>query len=376
MSTPRGLNKLHLPSLSIKGFRGIADLSIPRLGRVSLIAGNNGVGKTTLLEAVRVYAERGSYPVLSSILKSREEVLTILDEDGDQRTLPDLVALAYGRHVSKDTHLSIGPVHDKSSVNIEFGPALWHQGAALDESALDDEPMLTIKFRGIEEEIFPRDFLSSYRLRSSISGTRKRITQRKLLDPIYCGSVGPNVMDNDSMARLWDAVALTEFETRAVQALRFVYGDEVDRVTMVADENRALSQRNQRRAVVKIEGQERPVPLKSLGDGAVRIFGTALAIANSSGGVFVIDEAENGIHHSVQPDFWRMVLAAAFEYNVQVLATTHSWDCVVGFSKAASELETVDGMLIRVDRMGESIRTVQYSEAELQVVARQGIEVR
>lgn len=32
-------NRLHLPSLSIRAFRGIESLSIPRLGRVTLIDG-------------------------------------------------------------------------------------------------------------------------------------------------------------------------------------------------------------------------------------------------------------------------------------------------------------------------------------------------
>ena len=86
---------LHLPSLEIRGFRGIADLSIPRLGRVTLIAGVNGVGKTTLLEAVRVYAARGSYAVLASILNGREELTGILDEDGDEVSAPDLESLFF-----------------------------------------------------------------------------------------------------------------------------------------------------------------------------------------------------------------------------------------------------------------------------------------
>ena len=64
---------LPLPDLSVKGFRGIKDLSISRLGRVTLFAGKNGVGKTTLLDAVRLYAARGSYAVLSDILRNREE---------------------------------------------------------------------------------------------------------------------------------------------------------------------------------------------------------------------------------------------------------------------------------------------------------------
>jgi predicted ATPase len=183
-------------------------------------------------------------------------------------------------------------------------------------------------------------------------------------------------MDNDIMAKFWDSIALTDYETQAVQALQIIYGDQVDRVAMIGDEERRMPLRSNRRAVVRIKGQERPVPLKSLGDGAVRIFGAALAIANSKDGFFVIDEAENGIHHSVQVDFWKMVLQAAYDNNVQVLATTHSWDCVVGFSQAASQLEEVDGILVRVDRSGDQMRAIEYSEKNLQVAASQRIEVR
>ena len=58
-------NNLHLPNLTIMGFRGIDELSIPRLGRVTLLAGKNSVGKTTVLEAVQGYAARGRYSTLS-----------------------------------------------------------------------------------------------------------------------------------------------------------------------------------------------------------------------------------------------------------------------------------------------------------------------
>ena len=61
-------NNLHLPSLSTRGFRGIDALAIPRLGRVTLLAGMNGVGKTTALDAVRVYAARGRSSAISNVL--------------------------------------------------------------------------------------------------------------------------------------------------------------------------------------------------------------------------------------------------------------------------------------------------------------------
>ena len=56
METDKGLL---LPDLTINGFRGIDELTIPRLGRVTLLAGENGIGKTSVLDAIRLYAARG-----------------------------------------------------------------------------------------------------------------------------------------------------------------------------------------------------------------------------------------------------------------------------------------------------------------------------
>ena len=66
---------LHLQDLVVTGFRGIRDLSIDRLGSVTLLAGRNGVGKTTVLEAVRVFASRGHDSVLSAVLQERDELV-------------------------------------------------------------------------------------------------------------------------------------------------------------------------------------------------------------------------------------------------------------------------------------------------------------
>ena len=128
--------------------------------------------------------------------------------------------------------------------------------------------------------------------------------------------------------------------------------------------------------MVKLKDQFDRVPLKSLGDGAIRLFSVALTLTNVKDGILLIDEAENGIHHSVQPDFWRMVLRMARENNTQVLATTHSWDCVRGFAKAAINDEDAEGILFRLERDDEDVWTVFYSEEELKVAAEQGIEVR
>ena len=62
-----------LNSLHIKNFRCFEDLTIPSLGRVNLIVGKNNSGKSTLLEAIAVFAQHGKVPALQSILTSRNE---------------------------------------------------------------------------------------------------------------------------------------------------------------------------------------------------------------------------------------------------------------------------------------------------------------
>ena len=345
---------LHLPSLAVKGFRGIADLSIPRLGRVTLIAGKNGVGKTTLLDAVRIYAARASFSVLCNILQNREELSVIVDEDDAEVSVPDVEALFYGRGTASDSRISIGPC-EKQQLSIEI--------------VVDGELSLIIKFQGKEQKI-PVDF--PFR-KSHSPYRRSRNDDSAHPSEIRCASLGPSLPSNNDIARFWDGVALTDDETRAVHALRLIYGDDVERVGVIGAESpRYIG----RRAIVKFNGQVRPVPLKSLGDGAVRLFGVALALAHSQDGFLVIDEAENGIHHSVQRDFWKMVMKTALKNNVQVLATTHSWDCVASFAQAATDLEEMEGMLIRLEGKGEHMRAVEYSEEELQIAASQGIEVR
>ena len=127
---------------------------------------------------------------------------------------------------------------------------------------------------------------------------------------------------------------------------------------------------------VRIKGRDEPVPLRSLGDGAVRFFGAAIALAKSQDGFLLIDEAENGIHHSVQASFWRMVLPAAAANNVQVIATTHSFSCVRGLAQAAAELPNARSVLVRLERDGDQTRAVTYDQDQMTSAAEHGIEVR
>ena len=101
-----------------------------------------------------------------------------------------------------------------------------------------------------------------------------------------------------------------------------------------------------------------------------------MILANSRDGFLVIDEAENGIHHSVQTKYWELILHTAQEFNVQVLATTHSWDCVRGFAQATMTSDEYDGSLYRIEKEKEQTFVFEYTKEEVQATAEHGIEIR
>ena len=362
--------RLHLPDLEIRGFGGIRDLRISRLGRVTLIAGKNGVGKTTILDAIRVYASRGSYSSLTNFLEYREELLDDTNEDGREASLVNWESLFYGRRIATDTQIRIGTVSEIDQLTIEATSVDDDMQLRFEDQFSEEPPdsrpqVLKVTLRNDERRV------PMYRPHNTIE--RMRVSRRNLdtdSDKVPCESLGPGIISNATIARFWDKVALTDEELRAVQALNLVFDNTVSRVAMIS------GPRTRRRAVVRLAGEDRPVPLKSLGEGATRLFGIALALANSKNGFLLIDEAENGIHHSIQRDFWKMILKTSLENNVQVLATTHGWDCVAGFVQAATELPEAESAIIRIERDGEEVHAVEYPSKDLSVIDEQGIEVR
>ncbi len=70
-----------------------------------------------------------------------------------------------------------------------------------------------------------------------------------------------------------------------------------------------------------------------------------------------------------------MIFRAAVQGNIQIVAATHSSDCIASFAMEAVNASTV-GTLYRLERIGDYLRAVHYSEEEEGLAARQGIEVR
>ena len=373
---------LQLPNLSIKHFRGIDSLSIERLGRVTLLADQNGVGKTTVLEAIRTYAARGHRGLLHELLNTHEEYSRSPDENGDQILSPNFEALFHGRIVTKDRPITIGPISGEDTLSFSL--------CSLNELSSEQRELLPIVSieagaQAIQVRYREKNRMLTWVTNSEIPFSKRfeNCIIRKLQHShcetdkwpiVNCESLGPELPNNEHLARCWDSITLAGEENITIEFLRLVY-NTIERV-IVVDDSQSRIPNIGRRLMVKFSDHSCPVPLNCLGNGTNRIFATGLVLSCSRDGFLVIDEVENGIHYSVLPDFWRMVLRSAHHHNVQVLATTHSLDCVKSFAKAANEIEESEGVLVRLDQDDGQTRAVEYSEEELGTVAEQNIEVR
>ena len=365
-------DSLHVPSLRIEGFRGIDSLTINRLGRVTLLAGRNGTGKTTVLDAVRIFADRGRLSSLTAVLDRSEEYAGRVNGEKDVRQVPDFGALFHGRQAKTGTSFRIGLDRDsQAQLLVEVSstddmPEEWM--STLRKLSLSAQ-VLRIAFGQFEEflPVFDEDFAAGRwgwpRRHVPDDDGRPKALKAEVL--------GPGLLNNLDLDQRWGEIALTAQEPVALRALNLAASHRIGGVAVVSGSTRSRS----RRVLVKLEDGAR-VPLRSLGDGAVRLFGVAVALAGAAGGLLLIDEAENGIHHSLQHEYWRLVLRAAADNNVQVIATTHGWDCIRGFASAASENHDVEGIVVRLERENGGLRAVEYSEEELQTATGQGIEVR
>jgi AAA15 family ATPase/GTPase len=92
-----------------------------------------------------------------------------------------------------------------------------------------------------------------------------------------------------------------------------------------------------------------------MGQGFNRLLGIYSEVIAAEAKVLLIDEIENGLHYSVMPQVFEGLFNAVKELDIQIFATTHSWECIVAADDAARKSSSYDLNVIRLDRVGEDI---------------------
>lgn len=362
---------LPISSLGIEGYRGIRHLRLSELGRVNLFVGLNNAGKTSLLEAAQLYASRTPKSVLASILRQRSGLRPRFASSRNRDVGPEQIGAAvnsvrslfYGAfsgHGGKS--ISIGSVNgDGAPLTISI-PWLAGLSADHDDSELEvylelDSVLLEIAHRGTIASLTVDWFLRRFGV--ILTGTSRSTAL-----------IPSQGLDAVRISEMWDQAAAAGYAPEVEQALRTIV-PELERVYLLGEPGSGT-----RTVAMQLRGTPRPMPLPAMGDGTNRVFALALSCVRARGGVLLVDEVENGLHHSVQSDVWSSIFTLAEQLDVQVFATTHSWDTVVAFQQAANQSDS-DGFLYRLERESDgAIYTERYTEKDVAIAAKHQVEVR
>lgn len=170
---------------------------------------------------------------------------------------------------------------------------------------------------------------------------------------------------------MWNDIVLKPEEALVLAALR-ILDPRVERIAAQSAQYRAPSRGG---FIVKLSGENQPIPIGSFGDGMWRMLAIVIALTQCQGGVLLVDEIDTGLHYSVMSRMWKLMYQVAADLNVQVFATTHSFDCVHSFAALAEESVIPEPISIQRITAGKT-KAVPYNIDELRAVAAQDIEVR
>ncbi len=127
---------------------------------------------------------------------------------------------------------------------------------------------------------------------------------------------------------------------------------------------------------VDLKGLKEKIPAIHLGQGFIRLLSIYSKLIASGAQVLLIDEVENGLHHSILIDIWRGLSNLAEAENVQIFATTHSYECIVAAHKAFAETPAYDFALHRLDEVKGEIKVTTYDKESLETSFGSHWEVR
>ncbi|HZS47305.1 MAG TPA: AAA family ATPase [Blastocatellia bacterium] len=328
-----------IKELAIRNFRGFGSLTIQPLSRINLIAGKNNVGKTALLQAILLLQD--PLRLLRNFEKS--ELLPRLPTVGDMKTRWGW--LFYETRQDIDVWL-------RSEDKLGAARTLRLEWELTTNSHESDR--LFIKVQDSIGE-FDAEIAS------------QQIKTNNITVPLIGEIPSRWVRSPQQNATAFNDLVTNKREDELLSALQ--------RLEPRLRQLRLLIPNGQPTICGDI-GIGPFMPLELMGEGIQRILSIVFEIARARQGIVLIDEIENGLHHSVITDVWSVVGEAAKRADVQVFATTHSWECIQSAYQAFEQNRPDDFRLHRLERIKNNIEAVTYDHDSLTGAMQFDFEVR
>lgn len=350
-----------LERVHIRNFRNLHDVEASGLSRINLIGGRNNSGKTSLLEALFLLSSAGNPQVVlnANLIRGINPEGTVITVGTEHLWRQLFADLEMDRNIDIDgRHTLFGELILRVTAGEpERTEADFEHPDSFSMTNIIGKNALLFRYSG------PSDIEVETHIRMTGQGFE------------VGGAPAPNVpfvariLLSDTGSSAEDAIQLGQ--------LRQQKRGDVLLTALQVIEPRLLSIADSSASGVPMIwgdiGLTELVPLPIMGEGMTRLTRLVLAISSTPDGVVLVDEIENGFHHSILPDVWRVIGKAASDANAQVFATTHSYEC---FEAAQQSLTPDDFRYHRLDVMDGEVRAVTYEPETSAAAVRHYMEVR
>ncbi len=324
-------------SINIQNFRGIKSLEISDFAQVNVFVGKNNSGKTSVLEAI--CSGNGAYS--QTAFRDMPEV-TINE------------ALLLFRKLDPQNRLRIQVQCQDNSMNIvEVEPLYASSNGAASNKVVKDYGIVQTRSVGTSTNVERYDYVQS-------------ADDEHHPQPLFLASW----LHPKNLTDQLDQLLSNIIEQKREQSI----------ITALAEVDAAISdiRLGAQSAIYCDIGLPRLVPISVMGDGIRRILSILVNVLSAENGIALVDEISNDLHYSTLTILWKAVLKAAKEFNVQVFATTHSYECLAALTQV-QEANLFGEDIVRVFRLerdGEEHRAVKIDGENLRFMTQKGWEIR
>jgi predicted ATPase len=378
---------MRLKKISIEDFRSFSRFELKDLGRVNLLVGTNNSGKTTVLEAVNILMANGDFTAIWSTLLRRGEDLygerdPVTASTGRQ---VDIRRLFRGHEIEIGKYFQLNADSDFGGLSMiakidEYRPAqqqLFEMEPQPVESSEELLTPLSLSLHWSDGAGKELNIPISRRGGVSSDAIRRSAGRTVGVDTFPIRFITASSLTADAVASIFEDIVLTPEEDLVTDAMRIIEPN-IERIASSGSERLRSGLRVASRGgiLVRLKGIKDRVPIGSMGDGIWRMLGLALAVVQSRSGILLVDEIDTGLHHTVMEDMWKFLHGCSRRYNVQIIATTHSWDCYHSLAVICRDYIS-DGSEVTISRIERGREeAIGYTEQEIVAVADRDIEVR
>ena len=357
-----------IKNITIENYKLFKSFHLDNIPRILLIGGKNNCGKTSLLEAVFFILDCGNPGMFLNQLRWRK--LEIISNTAESLFAPAFYNFDLKQIIKFKYTLNLSNKELSYKFLPLFSQAIFNGNKKIIEISKDMTPIDAIEISYLENSNYQKSLL--------------QIGEGPSLNIQLTNGKQMSKYNNHTSATFLSATLRLSSKEKAER-----YG-ELDRHNNTKGILKALQEiepKLQSLTTISVAnnptiysdvGIGKKIPLSLMGQGIEHLLSILLCISSpiSKNGIVLIDEIENGFHHSILPLIWKVIAKHAEANNVQVMATTHSRELIMGAIEGIPEQLRNDFKYIRIDRNGDEFDPKIYDFESMHSALEFDLEVR